>query len=181
VLEGNMVAGAERVGILLKGDLCEGSSLGAQYKHSILNNTVYSSLAGVVTFPDYGLTLPCIRLRNFTVFKSSHWGIYYQKSSSLILESNVLVDNQINLFGIVIEPSPLTHEVASKSMVVRNSIIVGQSLSFDCLRDVKPDDLNFKLATSITAIGAGSSNTGKIGILWGNFLAASNQAPYYPW
>lgn len=188
VLEDNLVAGSERVGINLIGDVCEGDSLGANYNHSIRNNEVYATLAGVATMPDFLYTqdsassISCSRLRNFTIFKSFYWGIYYQSPYSLIEESNVLVDNQVSLFSMIIQPSPLTHELASKFHIVRNSIVVGQSSSFNCTRDVPPSkDISYIQATSSKAIFSGANSTGKIGITWANFLAGGNGAPFKPW
>jgi hypothetical protein len=154
VLENNFVAGAERVGIYLKGDLCPGDSLGKNYNHSIRNNTVYSSLAGVAVLPGftYSPNLTCVTIRNFTIFKASHYGIYYQNPLSIFIDSNVLVDNQVNIFLMVIQPPLLAHEMAYKKMVVNKAVIVGESSSFNCTNDSKPNDLNFQHATSITAI-----------------------------
>lgn len=183
VLENNMITGAERTGILLKGDLCEGQSLGSNYNHSIMNNTVHSSMVGVATFHDYVFkpSLPCIRFRNYTIFKSTYWAIYYQQPSSVVMESNILVDNGGGLFGFVIEPDPMLHDLSNKSHTIQNTLIVGQSESFDCVRDVKPDDLNYQNALKANMSGAGLNMIGKIGISWANFLGGTNMAPYKPW
>ena len=182
VLEGNFVAGAERIGVFFKGDLCPGYSIGPGKNHSIKDNTVYGALAGVAMLPEYYFEhLNCIRIRGFTVFKSSHYGIYYQSYASLILDSNILIDNQINAFYMVLAPKSVTHEPSNKTIRVENSLIVGRSVQFSCEKDIKPDDLNFAEATSITAYGAGDDHLGKIGITWANFLSVLNAAPLKPW
>ena len=171
VLEGNFIAGAERMGVFYKGDVCPGDSLGPGKNHSIKDNTIYGTLGGVAMLPAYYFeNLTCIKISGFTIFKSSHYGIYYQSYASLIVDSNVLIDNQINVFSMVIAPPGLSHLTSNKTILVQNSLIVGRSLKYDCDKDIKPDDLNFQYATTITAYGAGNDVQGKIGIIWANFL-----------
>jgi hypothetical protein len=182
VLENNLVAGAERIGIYFKGGLCDGDSLGPDLVHSIKNNTVYSAFGGVVMLPSFYLyQLDCVSISGFTVFKSVHYGIYYQNNQSLVVDSNILIDNQVGLLGIVLQPSSLFHEIGNKTITVSNTMIVGNSPFLNCTTDLKPNDLNFQLAKTIKAIGAGTTSTGKIGIVWPNFLNAPNGAPFKPW
>ena len=182
VMENNFVAGAERIGVFFKGDVCAGGTLGSGKNHSIKNNIVYSSLGGVVILPTQffpGLT--CVRISGFTVFKSSHWGIYYQGFASVIVDSNTLIDNQVNVFTFVFSPSILNHETTNKTARVKDTAIVGRSSQFNCSSDTKPNDLNLNQATTITAYGAGVDNQGFIGIVWANFLSGANGAPGKPW
>lgn len=75
ILEDNFVAGAERIGIHLRGDVCpDGSSLGLSLIHSVKRNTVYGALIGVCILPQNVYNLNCIQISGFTVFKSTHWG-----------------------------------------------------------------------------------------------------------
>lgn len=182
ILEDNFVAGAERIGINLRGDFCSG---GAGYlkgmNHSIARNTVYSALGGVVILPLNAYGFDCVRISGFTVFKSSHWGIYYQGSGSVLVSDNILIDNQISLFTFIIGPTSISHEVGTKKTTIQNSLLVGQSPTFDCRYDTKPNDLNFLKAKTITSFGAGPSKTSKIGLVWPNFLDGSNSAPFKPW
>ena len=156
VIENNFIAGAERCGLNYKGDTCAGDSVGFGLNNSIINNIIHGALAGVTVFPTNSfLNISCLSISNFTVYKSSHWGIYYQGDKSLIMDSNNLIDNQVNIFTMIHGPSSLTHSASSKNVQLRNSLIVGRSSSFDCTRDVKPSDLNFLQANAINAFGAG--------------------------
>ena len=156
VIENNFIAGAERCGILYKGDVCAGQTLGSGMTHSIKNNIIYGALGGVVILPTYSFSkLTCVSINSFSVYKSSHWGIYYQGVQSIIVDSNILIDNQVNVFTMVIQPSSLNHIPSTKTAQIKNSIIMGRSSSFDCTRDVKPKDLNFREALAITSFGAG--------------------------
>lgn len=181
VLEDNFIAGAERLGLFYKGDLCDGDSLPGM-NHSIKNNTIYSSMAGVVVLPDYYLeTQGCIKIAGFTVFKSMHWGLYYQAPMSVIVENNTLIDNYVNVFTMVIQPATIEHIFSGKYYKLRNTHLIGMSKEFDCVKDIRPMDLNFEMAKKITAFGAGPTELGKIGMVWSNFLGASNMAPNKPW
>ena len=154
VIENNFIAGAERAGLFYKGDACPGNSVG--WSHSIKNNTIHAALAGVVILPKYYFgQLWCVLISNFTVYKSSHWGIYYQGYQSLIADSNILIENQVNIFTIVFDPESVLHLTSNKNVQISNSLIVGRTNTFDCDRDVKPNDLNYQQATTIRAFGAG--------------------------
>ena len=184
VLENNFVAGAQRSGILFKGGLCPGASIGVGMNHSIQNNIVHSALAGVSIYPDYTYSqLDCVSISSFTVFKSAHWGIYYQNTQSVIMDSNILVDNQVGVFSHVLLPNMLTHEPTSKTMRIRNTIFIGRSSAFNCSTDLKPNDFNSLWATKITAFGAGPepNESGMIGLTPANFLGAGNGMPKKPW
>ncbi len=98
--------------------------------HSIKNNVVVGALAGVVILPTWSFTaFSCLRISSFTVFKSSHYGIYYQAGSSVTMDSNILVDNQVNVIAKVIRPSILEHTVSGKVYNLKNSLIVGVTWS----------------------------------------------------
>jgi len=177
VLEDNYIAGADRIGILYRGDLCQGEKIINGWNNSVKGNTVVAALAGIAIFPslplvadNYLLELDCVRISGFTIFKSSHWGIYYQGKGSVMIDSNIVADNQINIFTFVIKPSSVNHEVGGKVATIQNNLIIGQSPTFNCSTDVKPSDQNFLKAATIQSFGSGSSESGKIGIVWSNFL-----------
>ena len=183
VLENNYVAGSERVGIHYRGDVCSGSVFSpSSMNHSIKNNIIVASLAGVAIFPKWSFTnFDCLKISTFTIFKSTHYGIYYQSQQSVNIESNILIDNQINVLSKVIFPSILQHTLSNKYYNLKNSVIVGQSSTFDCVRDVKPNDFNFLKAATINSFGAGLNSKGMIGVTWADFSSGSNAAPYKPW
>jgi len=184
VVESNYVAGSERIGINYRGDLCSGQSL-TNKNHSVSYNTVIGSLAGVLIMSKAIISndltkLTCVKIDGFNVFKSVHWGIYYEGEASLQVTNNLLADNQINFFSHINGPSSVNHVVGSKTVQLSNSIIIGQSPSYNCSNDLKPNDLNFKQATKIKSFGAGSKYDSKIGVVWSNFLQSSNKIPEHP-
>lgn len=190
VLEHNMVAGAERIGINLIGDICPGvvgDTLGRNnYSHSIRNNTVYSAMIGVSTQPTYlypqdNATITCGYIRNFTIFKSTYWGIYFNSPYGFMADSNTLVDNRVGIFTMIIEPSPLTHELARKPNAIANSLIVARSSTYNCSTDIVPDDLNYAKALTARPIGSNPNRTGRVGIAWPSFMGSTNGAPFKPW
>jgi len=185
VLENNFIAGSERNGILFKGSACAGTgqAVGEDMNHSIRNNIIHGALSGVTILPKWSYsTLTCIDISTFTVFKSAHWGIYYQGNQNLRAYSNILVDNQVNIYGMVFNPNILSHEISNKEYNVSDTIIVGQSTTFNCVTDVKANDLNFRSAKTAASFGAGVSNeNGKVGLVWANFHSGPNGAPYKPW
>jgi len=183
VMENNFVAGAQRSGILFKGGLCPGvASIGTGMNHSIQNNIVHSALAGVSIYPDYTYEqLDCVSMSGFTVFKAVHWGIYYQNTQRIVMDSNILVDNQVGVFSNILIPNMLSHEPTSKTLQIRNSIFIGRSTSFNCSTDTKPNDFNSLWATKIVAFGAGPAESGMIGLTPGNFLGSGNGMPKKPW
>ena len=184
VLEDNYVAGAERIGIFFKGDACSPGLFDPSMNHSIKNNVVVGAMQGVVILPTFFFgNLTCIRISGFTVFKSIYWGIYYQGTQSIIIDSNVLVDNQINVFALVVKPSILIHELSNKTYMLTNSLIVGKSSTFDCAVDVWPNDINqFFAITSASFSGLDNKYfEGVVGCVWANFISAANGAPIKPW
>ena len=182
VIENNFIAGAERTGLLYKGGLCAGASIGVGMNHSIKNNTIHGALGGVTVFPDYSYgQLSCVSVSTFTIFKCAHFGIYYQNPQSVIADANVYIDNQVNVYLKVIEPSPLDHTLSQKTSQVTNSLFIGRSSTFDCDYDQKPSDFNFLNADTITAYGAGHDDKGMVGVSWANFIASANMAPIKPW
>ena len=190
VLENNFVAGAERIGIYYRGDLCPGVQMtNRNFNQSVKGNTVIGALAGVAIFPlsrevdgdSFLANMECIRVSGFSIFKSVYWGIYLQVQASLLIDSNILGDNQVNLFTFVIRPSSLGHTFGNKRVDVKNNLIIGQSPPFNCTTDIKPDDLNINSASSAVAFGAGANYSSKIGVVWSNFMDGPNMAPLKPW
>ena len=208
VLENNYVAGAERIGINFRGDSCVPSSSVASFDnmtHSIRNNIVVGALGGVVILPDSGfsaLELDCVKISSFVVFKSSYWGIYYQGEQRVIVDSNTLVDNQVNVFAMVTGPSILDHTLSNKTYVLQNTLVVGRSSTFDCAKDLKQQNMDVLLASG--KADSGSKDVGElywqiastipsfnaqlnmltggfVGCVWANFLSGSNGAPKNQW
>ena len=184
VLEDNYVAGAERFGVFFKGDACAPGLFDPSMNHSIKNNVVVGAMGGVVILPTFFFAnLTCIRISGFTVFKSMYWGIYYQGPQSIVVDSNILVDNQVNVYALVIEPKITFHLMSNKTYLLTNSLIVGKSSTFDCEADVWPNDINEISAKTIQSFSGvyNKEFDGVVGCVWANFLSGSNQAPTKPW
>jgi hypothetical protein len=190
VLEDNFVAGAERIGIHYRGDLCPGVAMkNAKFNQSVKGNTVIGAMSGIAIFPtsrtvpgdSFLVEMECVRVSGFNIFKSFYWGIYYNNKGSLLVDSNILGDNQVNVWSFVINPSSLDHISANKKVEIKNNVIVGQSPSFNCTTDLKPDDINTNNAASAVSFGAGPNYSSKIGIVWSNFLNGPNMSPFKPW
>ena len=156
VIEYNFIAGAERAGIFCRGDICPGDSLGPGLNHSIKYNTIHGSLCGVIHWPKYTFKqISCVAYSHFTIFKSTFYGIYYQNPQQLILDSNIMIDNQVSVFSMILGPSSTDHVPSNKTVQITNSLFVGRSSSFDCTRDVKPNDLNILSSDTMPSFGAG--------------------------
>ena len=157
-----------------------GGNFGSK-NHSIKNNIAIGALAGVAIMPGTSLRSDCTKISSFTIYKSVHYGIYYQDGSNIVVDSNIIIDSQINVFAKVVFPSILSHQTSNKYTLIRNSLIVGKSKDFSCTKDLIPNDFNSLYATTITAFGAGLNGRGKIGIAWADFNSATNGAPFKPW
>lgn len=187
VLEDNFVAGSDRIGVYFRGDMCANDTIDPGFNHSIKRNTVYASMQGVVILPIWTslslFKLNCTRVSGFTVFKSLHWGIYYESYGSLIVEENVLIENKVGLFSMVVEPNPIEHKAENKTSILRRSLVIGQSPTFDCKTDVPPTkDLNYFYSSMFaSSYGAGLGYDAKIGLVWSNFMGGVNKAPLEPW
>ncbi|RMZ97180.1 fibrocystin-L, partial [Brachionus plicatilis] len=184
VLEDNFISGVERLGLFYKAEACDhlNETVGVGMNNSIRGNTIYSTLAGVVLLPDfYHENLTCVKIAGFTIYKAMHWGIYYQGPQSVVLDGNKLIDNFVGAFTFVIKPPPILHQLTNKFYTNKNSLIVGQSKDFNCETDERTFDLNYNSAVRIQTFGAESSELGKIGLVWSNFIGGTNIAPYKPW
>lgn len=177
IVENNFIAGAERVGLNFRGDVCQGNKLDG---HSIRGNTIYGAGAGAVIVPEDAFKFKCIRIAGFTIFKSQYYGIYYQSSGEVVVESNTLIDNQIGAFTIVFNPSAASHIVTNKKYYARDLVVVGRSKEFDCEKDVYPKNISDSKSLMNT-FGVGDDSKGKIGLVWPTFIGGSNNCPKKPW
>ncbi len=179
VVEDNFIAGVERIGLLYRGAACADETVGANLMNSISGNTIYGSMFGVVILAFYTpFNLDCIQMSGFTVYKAFSAGIYYQWSSNVIVSSNVLVDNQMNIFTQVFGPPALTHISENKYMQIENNLLVGTSPGFNCNDVVDQSSVNMQFGS--TGLGYTTLSGGKIGLVWSNFLSGSNNAPVKP-
>lgn len=123
ILINNTVAGSERVGFNIKGERCSDPNAWS-------NNVAHSSYHGVLilkTGQD-----PCTRVHDFVSYRNFDYGLYALTSSSLEISESTFVDNGANILVHDFGPSALSHVVANKHVLVEDSLIVGNSDSFDC-------------------------------------------------
>ncbi|XP_036421459.1 fibrocystin-L-like [Colossoma macropomum] len=169
VLQGNIVAGYERIGFRIDGEPCPGYfSAVDQWKQ----NEVHGGLYGVYMNGD---GLPgCSQIQDFTVWRSYDFGIYFQVSMSMIVSNVTLVDNGMGIMSLIYGPPSLSHVYSNKTVLVQNALIVGSSPNFNCSDSMSMDTNMFQSASSRAPR---PPNGGKSGISWPTFESAHNGAP----
>ncbi|XP_009449721.4 fibrocystin isoform X5 [Pan troglodytes] len=170
-LHGNVVAGSERLGFHIRGHKCSSCEL------LWSDNVVHSSLHGLHLYKESGLD-NCTRISGFLAFKNFDYGAMLHVENSVEIENITLVDNTIGLLAVVYVFSAPQNSIKKVQIVLRNSVIVATSSSFDCIQDkVKPHSAN------LTSTDRAPSNPrgGRIGILWPVFTSEQNQWPQEPW
>lgn len=172
VVKNNLIAGVERIGFKYNGEDCQSSSW------TISGNVIYGASTGVAVLR--GPNTQCLKVSSFLVFKSAHYAVYYQGESTLMVDNNILVENQIGVYAILIGNSALTHKVTSMEYTVSNSLFVGQTSTYDCAHDVKPNGIS-EQRSKMDSFGAGADGSGKIAIAWPAFVSKWNDAPIYWW
>uniref|UniRef100_A0A4W4EJY7 Polycystic kidney and hepatic disease 1 (autosomal recessive)-like 1 n=1 Tax=Electrophorus electricus TaxID=8005 RepID=A0A4W4EJY7_ELEEL len=172
VLQGNTVAGYERVGFSIDGEPCPGTfSPVAQWQE----NEAHGGLFGIYMNND---GLPgCVQIQDFTVWRSFDFGIYFQVSMSVLISNVTLVDNGMGIMPLIYGPSAVTHEYSNKTVTVQNALIVGSSPNFNCSDRQPLDTINIALTASSRA--PRPLNGGRTGISWPTFESSQNGAPVH--
>ncbi|CAH1247131.1 PKHD1L1 [Branchiostoma lanceolatum] len=178
VLQGNHIAGAERIGIHMDGEPCTDADW--EWR----DNVIHTALQGIHLYEDG--QPGCSLIRNFVISKCWSYGLYFQSESSAVVEDMTFVDNGNGFFSSIIKPPSLSHVMADKSVTVRDSLFVGRSTEFDCdadVVDVRSDD-NLKIASGVGGLGFGSSkgnSGGFIGMSLPGFNSGPSGSPLHPW
>ena len=181
VLENNYVAGAERIGINFRGDTCSKAVFGSM-NHSIQNNTVVGTAAGAAILPIYAFSkYDCFKISGFTLFKNFNYGMYFMVEPGTTVDSNIFVDNQIAVLGKIHSPPSLAHKISGKTYTVTNNLFVGQTDSFSCNKDIRPNTLSTQLGSKMQPFFTGVDNKGKAGLIWGDFQSGLFPVPFKPW
>ncbi|KAI5615922.1 fibrocystin-L precursor [Silurus asotus] len=173
VLQGNIVAGYERVGFRINGEPCPGSLNPVDQWQQ---NEVHGGLFGVYMNKD-GLS-DCSQIQGFTIWRSFDYGIYFQVYMSIIVSNVTLVDNGMGIMPLIYEPPSVTHEYSNKSVIIQDSLIVGSSPNFNCTDTLSVNDTNIALSGGQRA--PRPLNGGRSGICWPTFESAHNHAPMKP-
>ena len=140
-------------------------------KHSIKRNTVYGeqvSTNGIDLMIDIFNEWPCIRVTDFTIYKSPAVAIIYKGPNNLIIDNNIIIDSQVGIYASVLGPLTTTHEVGNKTSLIQSNLIVGQSPVYKCAEDPLIA-VSFKNKDSI---GAGPKYDAKIGVVWSQFMSS---------
>ncbi|KAI5091821.1 fibrocystin-L precursor, partial [Silurus meridionalis] len=173
VLQGNIVAGYERVGFRINGEPCPGSLNPVDQWQQ---NEVHGGLFGVYMNKD-GLS-DCSQIQGFTIWRSFDYGIYFQVYMSIIVSNVTLVDNGMGIMPLIYEPPSVTHEYSNKSVIIQDSLIVGSNPNFNCTDTLSVNDTNIALSGGQRA--PRPLNGGRSGICWPTFESAHNHAPMKP-
>ncbi|XP_073714829.1 fibrocystin-L [Misgurnus anguillicaudatus] len=172
ILQGNIVAGYERVGFRIDGEPCPGSGSVAQWSE----NEAHGGLYGVYMNKD-GLA-GCSQIQGFTVWKSFDFGIYVQVSMNVYISNVTLVDNGMGIMPIIYSPPSISHAYADKTVRVQGSLIVGSSPDFNCLDTLATTETDVTLSESHRA--PRPPKGGRSGVCWPTFESDHNQAPQKP-
>uniref|UniRef100_A0A8C2VLV7 Fibrocystin n=1 Tax=Chinchilla lanigera TaxID=34839 RepID=A0A8C2VLV7_CHILA len=169
LLHGNVVAGSERLGFHIQGHKCSSEVFWSA-------NVAHSNLHGLHLYEQIGSD-NCTSVSGFLAFKNFDYGAMVQVENSVELENITLVDNSVGLLAAVyVSPAP-QHSSKAVQIVIRNSVIVGTSSSFDCILDRrKPHSANL----TSTDRAPPNPKGGRVGILWPVFTSVQNQWPREP-
>ncbi|KAM6185543.1 LOW QUALITY PROTEIN: fibrocystin [Rhynchocyon petersi] len=170
-LHGNVVAGSERLGFHIRGHRC--SLPEALWS----DNMAHSSLHGLHVYKEAGMD-NCTRISGFLVFKNFDYGAMLHVQNSVDIENLTLVDNTVGLLAVVCVSSVLQSSTEEAQIMLRNSVIVATSSSFDCIQDkLLPRSANL----TSTDRAPFNPRRGRVGILWPGFTSEPNQWPQEPW
>jgi hypothetical protein len=123
IAENNFLVG---VSFVYRGDICLNNQI-TNFNHSIKNNTIYAGnviVAGIDL--EYGIfSFDCLRISNFTVYKGSlgqFAAITYKGASQIVIDSNILIDNQLSIGAYILKPASTSH-IGMYIMYIRCSLL----------------------------------------------------------
>ncbi|KAJ0054901.1 hypothetical protein NL108_007111 [Boleophthalmus pectinirostris] len=173
VLQNNIVAGFERVAYRIKGEPCPGTPNDSEMWRQ---NEAHGGLYGVYLNKD-GLP-QCSLIRDFFIWKSYDYAIYFQVTQSMSIANVTLVDNGLGLMPLIYEPPSLAHLFADKKVTVESSLIVGSSPNLNCSETVPSADYNI-INSANSRVGRPPTG-GRSGLCWPSFNSGHNTAPAKP-
>ncbi|XP_045717230.1 fibrocystin-L [Phyllostomus hastatus] len=173
VLQNNVVAGFGRAGYRIDGEPCSSQS---DPLEKWFDNEAHGGLYGIYMNQD---GLPgCSLIRGFTVWMCWDYGIYFQTTESVYISNVTLVDNGMAIFSMIYTPAAISHQISSKKVRIKNSLIVGSSPGFNCSDVLTNGDPNIELSAAHRSSRPPSG--GRSGICWPTFASAHNMAPRKP-
>ncbi|XP_066121905.1 fibrocystin-L [Saccopteryx bilineata] len=173
VLQDNVVAGFGRAGYRIDGELCSSQSNPLE---KWFDNEAHGGLYGIYMNQD---GLPgCSLIQGFTIWRCWDYGIYFQTTESVYIHNVTLVDNGMAISSMIYTPAAVSHQISSKTVQMKSSLIVGSSPNFNCSDVLTNDDPNIELSAAHRS--ARPPSGGRSGICWPTFSSAHNLAPRKP-
>ena len=87
-----------------------------------------------------GSSSHCWKAENFLIWKNWDYGIFAWPDKKVLISNSILADNKISLALHVFGPNVLSHAFRDNSIIVKDSLLIGQSMSFNCIIDsIIPD------------------------------------------
>ena len=174
-LIGNAAAGGGKVGFHVDGEPCDSPVVNGAPRWEA--NVAHSTLHGIHVGYDDGLDT-CLQLSYFTIYSCYHYGIFTYSTSGVYMENNTLIDNNAALLLNVYHPPALSHETSNKTIVIKNTVIVGASLNLTLEDDaIVPEVSSHSLSFSPMLAPGG----GHIGIILSSFLSGRGHYPLDSW
>ncbi|TRY58761.1 hypothetical protein DNTS_034591 [Danionella cerebrum] len=171
ILQGNIVAGYERVGYRIDGEPCPGSP------NSVVQwsqNEAHGGLYGLYMNRD---GLPgCSQIQGFTVWRSYDFGIYVQVSMNVLISNVSLIDNGMGIMSLIYSPPSVSHMFEDKTVGVQGALIVGSSPNFNCLDTQTASTMTY-VTNSMSQRAPRPPNGGRSGISWPTFESGHNSGP----
>ena len=174
-LQGNAAAGGGKVGFHVDGESCDSPVVNGTPRWEA--NVAHSTLHGIHVGYDDGLDT-CLQLSYFTIYSCYHYGIFTYSRSGVYMENNVLVDNNAALLLNVFSPPALSHQTSTKTVMIKDTVIVGASpyLSSDDDAIVPEVSSHAKSFSPMFAPG-----DGHIGVILSSFLSGKGHFPKSSW
>ena len=174
-LLGNAAAGGAKVGFHVDGESCDSPVINGTPRWEA--NVAHSTLHGIHVGYDDGLG-SCLQLSYFTIYSCYHYGIFTYSRSGVYMENNILVDNNAALLLNVYSPPALSHQTSTKTVMIKDTIIVGASpyLTSEDDKVVPKVSSHSKSFSPMLAPGGGH-----IGMILSNFLSSIGHFPLTFW
>ncbi|XP_013209363.1 fibrocystin-L [Microtus ochrogaster] len=173
VLQNNVVAGFGRAGYRIDGEPCSNQ---ANPMENWFDNEAHGGFYGIYMNED---GLPgCSLIQGFTVWSCWDYGIYFQTTESVRIYNVTLVNNGMAIFPMIYMPPSVSHKISSKTVKIKNSLIVGSSPEFNCSDVLSNDNPDVELTSAHRSSRPPSG--GRSGICWPTFASAHNMAPRKP-
>ncbi|XP_038628903.1 fibrocystin [Tachyglossus aculeatus] len=167
----NAVAGSERIGFHIRGHKCSPTeTLGT-------DNVAHSNLHGFHLYKGDGFH-DCTKISSFLSYKNFDYGAMFHLESAGEVENVTLVDNGVALLPVAYGSPAWPPALREQQIILRSSVIVATSSSFDCIRDrIRPLSANATVRDRAPLNPQG----GRVGVLWPGFTSGQSQWPRDPW